>query len=147
MSFHYPLPQLLKPFPSWPSYSLLYSLKPSLSEFQRCSIFRFFRFFVCCPEFRLSKFKNGGKQISLPPNHIGVNKVSFTQISVKVNQWTVKRLERYLVMSGLTTEWSRHGGSHVGQKHAWEKIVLNFYFSWTVNSKKYAVLPTLSSTY
>ena len=39
-----------------------------------------------------------------------------------------------------------HGGSHVGQKHAWEKIILNFYFSWTVNSDKYAVLTTFSST-
>ena len=47
---------------------------------------------------------------------------------------------------GLTTEWSRWGGSHVRQKHAWEKIVVNFYFSWTVNSNKYAVLTTLSST-
>ena len=34
----------------------------------------------------------------------------------------------------------------MGQKHAWEKIVLNFYFSRTVNSNKYAVLTTLSST-
>ena len=34
----------------------------------------------------------------------------------------------------------------MGQKHAWEKIVLNFYFSWTVNSNKYAALTTLSST-
>ena len=34
----------------------------------------------------------------------------------------------------------------MGQKHAWEKIVLKFYFSWTVNSNKYAVLTTLSST-
>ena len=34
----------------------------------------------------------------------------------------------------------------MGQKHAWEKIVLNFYFSWTVNCNKYAVLTTLSST-
>ena len=34
----------------------------------------------------------------------------------------------------------------MGQKHAWEKIVLNFYFSWTVSSNKYAVLTTLSST-
>ena len=41
---------------------------------------------------------------------------------------------------------ARHGGSHVGQKHKWEKIVLNFYFSWTVNSNKYAVLTILSST-
>ena len=49
-------------------------------------------------------------------------------------------------MSGLTTERSRYGGSRVGQKHAWEKIVLNFYFSWTVNSNKYAALTTLSST-
>ena len=45
-------------------------------------------------------------------------------------------------MSGLATEWSRHGGSHVGQKHAWEKIVLNFYFSWTVSSNKYENWPT-----
>ena len=60
--------------------------------------------------------------------------------------WTLKRLERYLVMSGLMTEWSQHGGSYVGQKHAWEKIVLNFYFSWTVNCNKYAVLTTWSST-
>ena len=67
-------------------------------------------------------------------------------LHVSFSQWTLKRLERYLVMSGLTTEWSRHGGSHMGQKHAWEKIVLNFYFSWTVNSNKYAVLTTLSST-
>ena len=34
----------------------------------------------------------------------------------------------------------------MGQKHVWEKIVLNFYFSWTVNSNKYVVLMTLSST-
>ena len=34
----------------------------------------------------------------------------------------------------------------MGQKHAWKKIVLKFYFSWTVNSNKYAVLTTLSST-
>ena len=38
------------------------------------------------------------------------------------------------------------GANHVGQKHAWEKIVLNFYFSWTVYSNKYAVLTTFSST-
>ena len=48
--------------------------------------------------------------------------------------------------AGLTAEWSRHGGSHVGQKHAWEKIVLNFSFSLTVNSNKHDVLTTLSST-
>ena len=35
----------------------------------------------------------------------------------------------------------------MGQKHAWEKIVLHLYFSVIVNSDKYAVLPTLSSTY
>ena len=40
---------------------------------------------------------------------------------------------------------SEAGDSHVGQKHAWQKIVVNFNFSWTVNSNKYAVLPTLSS--
>ena len=61
-------------------------------------------------------------------------------------QWTLKRLERYLFVSGLRTEWSRHWGSHVGQKHAWEKIVLNFCFSWTVSSNKYTVVTPLSST-
>ena len=34
----------------------------------------------------------------------------------------------------------------MGRKHAGEKIVLNFYFPWAVNSNKYAVLTTLSST-
>ena len=63
------------------------------------------------------------------------------------SQWTLKRLERYLVVPGFTTEWSRHGGSHVGQKHACGKVVLNLYFSLTNNSDKYAVLPTFSSTY
>ena len=50
-------------------------------------------------------------------------------------------------LNSTTYNWvSRHGGSHVGQKHAWGKSVLNFYFSWTVNYNKYAVLTTLSST-
>ena len=55
--------------------------------------------------------------------------------------WTLKRLKRYLVVPGLMIEWSLHGGSHVGQKHVWEKTVLKLYFSLTVNSEKYAVLP------
>ena len=66
--------------------------------------------------------------------------------AVTPDHWTLKRLERCLVKSGLTTEWSRHGRSHVDQKHAWEKILLSFYFSWTVNSNKYAVRTTFSST-
>ena len=37
-------------------------------------------------------------------------------------------------------------GTAMWVKNVWEKIVLNFYFSWTVNSNKYAVLMTLSST-
>ena len=34
----------------------------------------------------------------------------------------------------------------MGLKHAWGKIILNFYFSWTVNSNKYAVRATFPST-
>ena len=37
-------------------------------------------------------------------------------------------------------------GKAMWVKNAWEKIVPNFYFSWTVNYNKYAVLATLSST-
>ena len=66
---------------------------------------------------------------------------------VCTNYWTLKRPERYLVVPGLTIELSRHGSSHVGQKHAWGKVVSNFYFSLTVKCDKYAVLPTLLSAY
>ena len=31
---------------------------------------------------KLSKIKNGENESSLPPNYVGVNEVSFTQVSV-----------------------------------------------------------------
>ena len=94
------------------------------------------------------------------------------QVWYSNNHWTLKRLEQYLVVPGLAIEWSRHGGSPLNSKktgtipcYVWlynwvkptwgqpcgsktrvGKIVLKFYFSWTVNSNKYAVITILSST-